>query len=72
MNKDKRRALEAAGFVVGDAEDFLELTCEERQLVELRVAVSRAVRTRREQLAMTQTEVAKKIGTGEKGASDDA
>ncbi len=34
MNKEKRRALEAAGFVFEDAEDFLELTTEERQLVE--------------------------------------
>ena len=33
-----------AGWIVGDAEDFLELTVEERHLVELRVAVSRAVR----------------------------
>ena len=32
MNKEKRRALEAAGFVFEDAEDFLELTAEERQL----------------------------------------
>ena len=44
MNKDKQRALEAAGFVFGDAEDFLELTPEEQELVELRIAVSRAVR----------------------------
>ena len=43
MNKDKRQALEAAGWVFGDAEDFLELTVEERHLVELRVAVNRAV-----------------------------
>ena len=36
--------MEAAGYVFEDAEDFLELTSEERLLVELRVAVSRAVR----------------------------
>ena len=28
MNDDKRKALEAAGFVFGDAEDFLDLTVE--------------------------------------------
>ena len=27
MNKEKRQALEAAGFVFEDAEDFLELDC---------------------------------------------
>jgi predicted XRE-type DNA-binding protein len=77
MNKDKRQALEAAGFVIGDAGDFLGLTDDERQLVELRVAVSRAVRARREQQSLTQTQVAKKLKTSqprvakiEAGASD--
>ena len=44
MKESKRKRLEAAGFRIGDAEDFLELTDEERQLVELRLAVSRVVR----------------------------
>ena len=61
MNPEKRRALEAAGFVFEDAEDFLELTVEERRLVELRLAVSRAVRARREQQHLTQEQVAKKL-----------
>ena len=61
MNKEKRRALEAAGFRIGDAEDFLELTDEERRLVELRVAVSRAIRERREQQDITQGQVARKL-----------
>ena len=61
MNKEKRRALEAAGFVFEDAEDFLELTAEERRLVELRLAVSRAVRARREQQHLTQEQVARKL-----------
>jgi hypothetical protein len=54
MNKEKRRALEAAGFIFEDAEDFLELTAEEHQLVGLRLVVSRAFRTRREQQHLTQ------------------
>jgi predicted XRE-type DNA-binding protein len=77
MNKDKQRALEAAGFVFGDAEDFLELTPEEQDLVELRIAVSRAVRARRVQQRLTQAETAKKLKTSqprvakiEAGASD--
>jgi predicted XRE-type DNA-binding protein len=77
MNKRERDALEAAGFRVGDAEDLLELTDEERRLVELRVAVSRAVRARREQQGLTQGQVAKKLETSqprvamiEAGASD--
>jgi predicted XRE-type DNA-binding protein len=61
MNKEKRQALEAAGFVFEDAEDFLELTVEERRLVDLRLAVSRAVRARRMQQNLTQEQVAKKL-----------
>ncbi|MGP0064667.1 MAG: helix-turn-helix domain-containing protein [Isosphaeraceae bacterium] len=61
MNQEKQRALEAAGFVFEDAEDFLELTVEERRLVDLRFAVSRAVRARREQQHLTQLQVAKRL-----------
>jgi predicted XRE-type DNA-binding protein len=61
MNQKKRQALEAAGFVFEDAEDFLELSVEERRLVDLRLAVSRAVRARREQQHLTQEQVARKL-----------
>ncbi len=65
MDERERAALEAAGFRIGDAEDFLELTDEERRLVELRVAVSRAVRARREEQGLTQEQVAKKLKTSQ-------
>lgn len=40
MEDDKtRKALEGAGFVFGDAEDFLELDAEERRAVEGRVSL---------------------------------
>lgn len=61
MNKEKRQALEEAGFIFEDAEDFLELTAEERQLVELRVSMSRAVRARRIRQRLTQQEVARRL-----------
>ena len=61
MNREKRRALEEAGFIFEDAEDFLELTAEERQLVELRVSMSRAVRERRISQRLTQQEVARRL-----------
>lgn len=38
MDAKERKRLEAAGYWVGDAEDFLGLTEEERNIVELRVA----------------------------------
>ena len=77
MNSNQRKALEKAGWVFEDAEDFLELSVEERRLVELRLALSRAVRALREAQKMTQVEVAKKLKTSqsrfakiEAGASD--
>ena len=61
MEKAKRKALEKAGFQVGDAEDFLGLTAEECRLVELRVAVCRAVRRLRERRHLTQQQLATKL-----------
>ena len=60
MDKATRVRLEAAGFRVGDAEDFLGLTEEERRLVDLRIAVSRVIRQRREEGGVTQKQLAAK------------
>ncbi len=65
MKKSKRQALEKAGYIFEDAEDFLELTGEERKLVELRVAVSRAARLRREAAGLTQREMARQLKTSQ-------
>ena len=77
MNKSKRQAVTAAGFRVGDAGDFLELTEEERRLVELRVALSRTVRRLREIHSLTQQQLADRLKSSqsrvaklEVGASD--
>ncbi len=61
MDKEKRQALEAAGFRIGDAEDFLELNEVERTLLHLRMALSRAVRQRRESQNLTQKQLAAKM-----------
>ena len=58
MDKEMQKRLEAAGFRVGDAGDFLGLTDAERRLVELRLAVSRAVRKAREKAGVTQQQLA--------------
>lgn len=47
MKKTKRAALEAHGWRVAAAKDFLELTPEESAFVETKVALSRTLRTRR-------------------------
>lgn len=65
----KRKALEEAGWVIGDAEDFLGLTVEERRLVELRVALSRAVRVARAERGLTQAEAARALKTSQPNVS---
>ncbi|MEM9137279.1 MAG: helix-turn-helix transcriptional regulator, partial [Cyanobacteria bacterium P01_F01_bin.42] len=52
--------LEAKGWKVGSASDFLGLTPEESTIVEIKLALSRSLKERR-QKHMTQAELANKI-----------
>ncbi len=65
MNKETQKALEAAGFIVGDAEDFLELNAEERDIVDLRVRLARGIRQEREKQDLTQAQLAKRMNTSQ-------
>jgi ribosome-binding protein aMBF1 (putative translation factor) len=65
MNSKKRKTLEAAGWKVGDAADFLGLSDEERQLLNARVEVALAVRRQRESRDLSQQQLAKKIKTSQ-------
>jgi len=65
MNAAKRKKLESAGFRFGDAEDFLELTPEERGLVDLRLKLSRQIRALREKRRLTQKELADRINSSQ-------
>jgi len=44
MKTDKKRRLEAAGWRIGDTREFLELTPEEAEFVEIKLALSRRLR----------------------------
>jgi DNA-binding XRE family transcriptional regulator len=61
MNDKKRKALVKAGYRIGDAADLLGLTDEERALLELRTAVSRAVAVQRKKRKVTQVTLAKML-----------
>jgi ribosome-binding protein aMBF1 (putative translation factor) len=61
MDAKKRKRLEAAGWKVGSATEFLGLSTEEAALVETRLAVSRALRNRRQDQGVTQAALAKKL-----------
>jgi predicted XRE-type DNA-binding protein len=65
VNGDRRRRLERAGWTVGDAGDFLGLSADERRFVEVKLALADGLRRRREQLGLTQTEVAERFGSSQ-------
>lgn len=65
MKTSKRKKLEAAGWKVGSASEFLELSDAEEMLVNMKLALAANVRTLREQLGITQQELAAKIGSSQ-------
>jgi len=65
MKKGKRERLEAAGWQVGNASDFLGLTKEESAFVEMKLALADSVRRRRQARRLTQTHLAKRIGSSQ-------
>jgi hypothetical protein len=65
MNPEKRKRLEAAGWRVGSAGEFLALTPAEAAFVETKLALSEAIRSRRAGNAWTQAELAQRIGSSQ-------
>jgi DNA-binding XRE family transcriptional regulator len=65
MKSAKRRRLEAAGWKVGSAKDFLGLTDEEAEYIELQLSLAALLRKCRENLGYTQTQVADLIGSSQ-------
>lgn len=64
MDAEKKKKLEARGFRVGSAGEFLDLSREEALLVELKLAVSSAFRHLRKKHG-TQKEVAELLGSSQ-------
>ena len=65
MRKDKQRRLKRAGWLVGDAADFLNLSDDERQFVETKLALATGLRRLRERLRLTQSQVAERFGSSQ-------
>ncbi|HEY0142407.1 MAG TPA: helix-turn-helix transcriptional regulator [Thermoanaerobaculia bacterium] len=65
MKAEKRKNLEAAGWRVGDAKDFLELTPGEAEFVEIKLALARHLKEVREQKKWTQAELAERVGSSQ-------
>jgi ribosome-binding protein aMBF1 (putative translation factor) len=61
MNANKKKKLEAAGWKVGSTSDFLDLSAQENAIIELKLALSKAIRLKRQAANLTQAEFAKKL-----------
>ena len=65
MKKAKRTRLEARGWRVGSAAEFLGLSAEEAALVETKLALSRALRAKRESRKLTQQQLAERLNSSQ-------
>ena len=65
MNTIKRKKLEAAGFAIGDTQDFLNLSDEEMAYIEIKRSLSQYFREKRKEKHLTQTQAAKLLHTSQ-------
>jgi DNA-binding XRE family transcriptional regulator len=61
MREEKRRRLEARGWKVGTAQDFLRLSPEEAAYIELKVGLALGLRKWRQRRRLTQADLAKRL-----------
>ena len=59
MDAKKKKKLEAKGWKVGSARDFLNMTDEEMALIELKISLGDTLQHKRKQKKMTQSQLAK-------------
>lgn len=65
MDAERKRRLEAAGFKFGTVGELFGLSEAEEQLVELKVVIADAVRELRDTRALSQSDLARLVGTGQ-------
>jgi ribosome-binding protein aMBF1 (putative translation factor) len=65
IKTSKKRKLEAAGWRVGSTAEFLDLTKEEASLIEMKIGLAESIRKRRQARKLTQTQLAKRIGSSQ-------
>ena len=61
MNKKKKKILESKGYKIGSVDEFLGLSKEESQYIELKLALSKALAERRKKSKLTQAQLAKML-----------
>ena len=65
MKRGKRKRLEAAGWRLGDAKEFLDLTDDESALIEVKLQLANALRVERSKQRLTQDELGQKLGSSQ-------
>jgi len=65
MKVTKKRRLEAAGWKVADAKQFLGLSDEETLLIELKIDLAASLRKRRRSKNLSQRDVAGRLGSSQ-------
>ncbi len=61
MREDKRRGLEAKGWKVGTAQEFLHLSAEEAAYIDLKARLAISLRERRRRRSLTQADLARRL-----------
>lgn len=65
MRETKRRRLEARGWKVGSAKDFLGLTDREAAYIELKLRLAASLRDHRRRRRLTQMDLARLLGSSQ-------
>ena len=65
MRQSKRKLLEAKGWKLGSAADFLNLSAEESALIDLKIALGAALKQHRQNKRLTQKDAAKAISSSQ-------
>jgi DNA-binding XRE family transcriptional regulator len=65
MKESKRKRLEASGWRVGSTKEFLNLSDQELEYIEIKLALSQKVRELRLEKKMTQEQTAKLLGSSQ-------
>ncbi len=61
MDTKRKKKLEAKGWKVGSAQDFLNISEEEMALIELKISLGDTLQNRRKQKKMPQSQLAKQL-----------
>jgi len=65
MRSEKRKKLEAAGWKVGSASDFLGLTAEEKAYIEVKLLLSERLKKERTKRHLSQDDLAARLGSSQ-------